>query len=76
MSEASAYKVLQGVAGIPKLIWVGNEGGYNVMVMELLGPSLDSLMRMCEKHLSLPTVLMLAEQMVFFHTICAIDRPR
>ncbi len=34
------------------------------MVMELMGPSLDDLFHQCKKKLTLPTVLILAEQMV------------
>ena len=53
--------------GIPTLHWFGAEGDYNVMVIDLLGPSLEDLFNYCSRKLSLKTVLMLADQMVFSH---------
>jgi casein kinase 1 len=51
-------------AGIPTIKWFGVEGDYNVLVMDLLGPSLEDMFNFCNRKLSLKTVLMLAEQMV------------
>lgn len=53
-------------AGIPAVKWFGVEGDYNVLVMDLLGPSLEDLFNFCSRKLSLKTVLMLADQMVRF----------
>lgn len=62
--EAKLYKLMYGGIGIPLVRWCGSEGEYNVMVMELLGPSLEDLFNFCSRKFSLKTVLLLADQMV------------
>ncbi|XP_061371112.1 casein kinase 1-like protein 2 isoform X2 [Gastrolobium bilobum] len=62
--ESKLYKILQGGTGIPNVRWFGVEGEYNVLVMDLLGPSLEDLFNFCSRKLSLKTVLMLADQMI------------
>ncbi|KAL5579442.1 hypothetical protein UlMin_011884 [Ulmus minor] len=62
--ESKLYKILQGGTGIPNVRWFGTEGDYNVLVMDLLGPSLEDLFNFCSRKLSLKTVLMLADQMI------------
>ena len=44
--------------------YYGQEGEYVVMVMELLGPSLEDLFNFCHRKFTLKTVLLLADQMV------------
>ena len=58
------YIIVCITAGIPEIKWCGSEGDYNVMVMELLGPSLEDLFNFCSRRFTLKTVLLLADQMV------------
>ncbi|XP_042423178.1 casein kinase 1-like protein 1 [Zingiber officinale] len=62
--ESKLYRILQGGTGILNVRWFGVEGDYNVLVMDLLGPSLEDLFNFCCRKLSLKTVLMLADQMI------------
>ena len=62
--ESKLYKILSGGVGIPNVRWYGFEGDYNVMVMDLLGPSLEDLFNYCSRKFSVKTVLMLADQMI------------
>lgn len=76
--ESKFYKMMQGGIGIPRIIWCGSEGDYNVMVMELLGPSLEDLFNFCSRLFTLKTVLLLADQMIsridFIHSRDFIHR--
>ncbi|KAI4378995.1 hypothetical protein MLD38_016405 [Melastoma candidum] len=62
--ESKIYMLLQGGTGIPYLKWFGVEGEHNVMVIDLLGPSLEDLFNDCNRKFTLKTVLMLADQLL------------
>jgi serine/threonine protein kinase len=64
--EAKVLKLLQGQpsCGVPGLLWYGTEGDYNVMVLQLLGPSLEDLFNYCRRRFQLKTVCMLADQLL------------
>jgi serine/threonine protein kinase len=49
---------------IPQVLYYGVEDNYNIMVMDLLGMSLEGLLTACGKKFSLKTVLMIADQMI------------
>ncbi|CAN6462110.1 unnamed protein product [Victoria cruziana] len=76
--ESKLYTILQGGTGIPNLKWFGVEGEYNVMVIDLLGPSLEDLFNYCNRKFTLKTVLMLADQLInrieYVHSRCFIHR--
>eukprot|EP01132_Coremiostelium_polycephalum_P000467 gene467-591_t len=62
--ESKLYKIFAGGIGIPSVKWFGFDGDYNIMVMDLLGPSLEDLFNYCGRKFSLKTVLMLGDQML------------
>jgi len=62
--EYRLYRILQNRVGIPTVRWYGQEGDYNVLVMDLLGPSLEDLFNYCGRKFSLKTVLLLADQLI------------
>jgi casein kinase I family protein HRR25 len=62
--ESKIYKTLMGGPGVPWIMWSGKQGDYNVMVIDLLGPSLEDLFKMRKRRFSLKTVLQLADQLV------------
>ncbi|XP_012321017.1 casein kinase I [Aotus nancymaae] len=62
--ESKVYRILQGGIGIPHMHWYGQEKDRNVLVMDLLGPSLKDLFNFCSRRFTMKTVLMLADQMI------------
>eukprot|EP00250_Pteridium_aquilinum_P009409 c18650_g1_i1 orf=203-1645(+) len=64
MYESKIYRILQGGTGVPNIRWCGVEGDYNVLVLDLLGPSLEDLFNFCSRKFSLKTALMLADQLI------------
>lgn len=64
MYESKLYKMLAGGVGVPNIHWYGVEHGLNVLVMDVLGPSLEVLFGFCGRRFCLKTVLMLADQML------------
>lgn len=63
---------------IPQVLYYGVEGEKNIMVMDLLGKSLESLFNLCGRKFSLKTVMMLADQMIkrveYVHSMRIIHR--
>ena len=66
--ESRVYKLLHHgtyeVIGVPEVYWFGQEGEFNAMVMDLLGPCLEDLFNYCLRKFSLKTILMIADQFI------------
>ena len=62
--EFKIYRQLKGGIGIPNAVYYSKEGNYNVMFMDLLGPSLEDLFNYCNRRFTLNTVCMLAREMI------------
>ena len=50
--------------GIPQVYYFGQEGLHNILVIDLLGPSLEDLFDMCGRKFGVKTCCMTARQMV------------
>lgn len=62
--EAAVYAQLEGVEGIPRIHWFGQDKNANVLVMDKLGLNLKHLRHFCRGQFGLKTISMLGEQMV------------
>ncbi|CAE7628784.1 unnamed protein product [Symbiodinium sp. CCMP2592] len=63
--EAKLLKHLEGAQGFASVYFSDTQGDYNVMVMDLLGPSLEDLFNICRRRFTLKTLILLAEQMLY-----------
>ncbi len=50
--------------GIPKAYYFGEEGDYNILVMDLLGPSLEDMFSFCGHRFQLKTTLLIGDQLL------------
>ena len=57
------------IIGIPKVIWSGSEDNYNIMVQELLGPSIQDLFEYSGSKFPMPIILSIAKQLVYYMLI-------
>jgi casein kinase 1 len=64
VAEYKIYKYLQGGFGIPKVYECSKSKKNIIVIMELLGESLEKKLQKCDRKFSLLTVLMIGEQLV------------
>ena len=57
LEEFKVYRSLKPAAGLPAVYWCGPSGLYNVMVMELLGDSLETLYNKYDDDTSHPPLI-------------------
>ncbi|QLQ82621.1 hypothetical protein HG537_0H03840 [Torulaspora globosa] len=62
--EYRTYKILSGTPGVPQAYYFGQEGLHNILVIDLLGPSLEDLFDWCGRRFSVKTVVQVAVQMI------------
>ena len=79
--EARLYSYISRdvvTVGVPRLRWYGPQGEYNVMVMDLLGPSIEALFEFCGRSFDFKTVYMIVEQIIhrleFMHSMGYLHR--
>jgi len=63
--EFQTYKKLVGLPGISNVYYFGQEGYHNILIIDLLGPSLENLFDICYRRFSVKTVVMVAKQMLY-----------
>ncbi|VDN53048.1 unnamed protein product [Dracunculus medinensis] len=67
ITEKEVYECLNSSndeSMVPKAIWFGTLRSYKALVMELMGPSLETLFRLCDRTLSFNTIAYLGIQML------------
>jgi len=79
LAEAKLYENFADSTGqVPRALWHGSEGEYNIMVTDLLGLSLEDHFKTCGRRFGLKTVSMLAMQMIdrldFVHALGILHR--
>lgn len=63
--EAKIHALIpNGTEGFPSVHYAGPDANDYVIVMDRLGPDFNALHRVCRRMFTLPTICMLADQMV------------
>jgi len=63
-NEYNMYKLIGNHIGVPRLKWFGQEHNQRVLVISLLGPSLENIFLASGCRFKLGTILAIANQMV------------
>lgn len=62
--ESRVLRILEGTKGVPRIYYSGKDSVNNYMVIDMLGPSLEDLLNLSNRRMSLKTVLMLFSQLL------------
>lgn len=76
--EVKVYSNLKNLVGIPKLFAFISKGKYNILVMQLLGKSIEDLFNSCKRIFTMKTVIVLSNHILDrienIHSRCFIHR--
>ena len=64
LSEAKVLSEFQGTTGIPKLYKSGSLNSFTYMIIELLGPTLNKLLKISQGRFSISTVILVIKQLI------------
>lgn len=62
--EYRSYRILNNCEGIPQAYFFGQEGVHNILIIDLLGPSLEDLFDWCNRKFLVKTVIQVLKQMI------------
>jgi serine/threonine protein kinase len=62
--EYKVYREITSCHGFASVHYFGKQDNYNVLVMDLMGPSLEDLFDKCHRRFSVKTVLQIADQLL------------
>ena len=62
--EFKILKHLQGVKGVPQVHYYGQEGGFNILIMQKLGKSLEVMHRETNRQFTMITLLIIIDRML------------
>ncbi len=62
--EYRFYKTLSNVVGVPRVYYFGPYSHQNVLVLDILGPSLQDCFILCNRRFSLKTIIKIAIQLI------------
>ncbi|KAG7111475.1 Casein kinase I RAG8 like protein [Verticillium longisporum] len=63
-AESRTYKSLKGWNRAPDVVFFGDHGRSRLLVMDLLGPSLEDLLDYCGRRFTIETVVMIGVQLI------------
>jgi len=63
-AEAKILRSLRELPALPRVIWYGTEESYNILVMTLLGHSLEEILNAAARQMSLRGTVQVAEEML------------
>ncbi|XP_037932254.1 casein kinase I-like [Teleopsis dalmanni] len=64
VNEIKIYEALKNIDGFPKLNCYGDDAKQKFLIMDMLGPSLDDLFRLCKHKFTMKTILLIMDQML------------